>query len=393
MSKINDLIKELCPNGVIYKKYGDVFEIKTGKGITTKEATDDGLYPIISGGTTPMGYYHSYNRDENIVTVSRVGANAGYVNFITEKFYLNDKCFSIIPKDEFVKCFIPKYIYHYTKNIENKIMELQSEGGVPTINTQKVSNLLMPMLPIDVQLEIINILDKFCELESELESELEARKNQYEFWRGTIISNSNGKDGKLIELLSGPITDGPHTTPKFVSDGIPFVSASAVHEGKIHLKDAQGFITKEFDNECSRKYKPRKWDVYMVKSGSTTGKVAIVDIDADFNIWSPLAAMRTDNEITSRYLYHLLQTKDVQEQVRNRMSHGSQPNLSMRVLEQFDIKIPTLEEQYCIVNILDKFDKLINDISEGLPAEIELRRKQYEYYRNKLLSFEVYNDE
>ena len=113
-----------------------------------------------------------------------------------------------------------------------------------------------------------------------------------------------------------------------------------------------------------------------------------VDIDADFNIWSPLAAMRTDNEITSRYLYHLLQTKDVREQVRNRMSHGSQPNLSMRVLEQFDVKIPTLEEQHCIVNILDKFDKLINDISEGLPAEIELRRKQYEYYRNKLLNFE-----
>ena len=126
----------------------------------------------------------------------------------------------------------------------------------------------------------------------------------------------------------------------------------------------------------------------MVKSGSTTGKVAIVDIDADFNIWSPLAAMRTDNEITSRYLYHLLQTKDVREQVRNRMSHGSQPNLSMRVLEQFDVKIPTLEEQHCVVNILDKFDKLINDISEGLPAEIELRRKQYEYYRNKLLNFE-----
>ena len=75
------------------------------------------------------------------------------------------------------------------------------------------------------------------------------------------------------------------------------------------------------------------------------------------------------------------------------MTHRSQPNLSMRVLEQFDIKIPTLEEQHCIVNILDKFDKLINDISEGLPAEIELRRKQYEYYRNKLLSFEVYNDE
>ena len=207
-------------------------------------------------------------------------------------------------------------------------------------------------------------------------------------FNGKVISSSDGRNGKLIELLSEPVTDGPHTTPQLVSEGIPFISASAVHEGKIHLEDAQGFITKEFDAECSKKYKPKKWDVYMVKSGSTTGKVAIVDIDDDFNIWSPLAAMRTNNEITSRYLYHLLQTKEIQEQVQNRMSHGSQPNLSMRVLEQFDVKIPTLKEQERIVNVLDKFDALVNDITVGIPAEIELRRQQYDYYRNKLLNFE-----
>lgn len=395
MSKVNDLMKELCPNGV--KKYTikDICLVTRGRVISKMELQEKaGEYPVYSSQTLNNGVFgkiNSYDFDGEYVQWTTDGANAGSIFYRNGKFSVTNVCGLLKIKDEYLNKIRTDYLAYALT------MESKKYVNYATSNPKLMSNVMADMTvlipPLEVQEEIVRILDKFAELEAELEVELEARKNQYEFWRGTIISNSNGKDGKLIELLSGPITDGPHTTPKFVSEGIPFISASAVHEGKIHLKDAQGFITKEFDNECSRKYKPRKWDVYMVKSGSTTGKVAIVDLDADFNIWSPLAAMRTDNEITSRYLYHLLQTKDVQEQVRNRMSHGSQPNLSMRVLEQFDIKIPTLEEQHCIVNILDKFDKLINDISEGLPAEIELRRKQYEYYRNKLLSFEVCNDE
>ena len=395
MSKVNDLMKELCPNGV--KKYTikDICLVTRGRVISKMELQEKaGEYPVYSSQTLNNGVFgkiNSYDFDGEYVQWTTDGANAGSIFYRNGKFSVTNVCGLLKIKDEYLNKIRTDYLAYALT------MESKKYVNYATSNPKLMSNVMADMTvlipPLEVQEEIVRILDKFAELEAELEVELEARKNQYEFWRGTIISNSNGKDGKLIELLSGPITDGPHTTPKFVSEGIPFISASAVHEGKIHLKDAQGFITKEFDNECSRKYKPRKWDVYMVKSGSTTGKVAIVDLDADFNIWSPLAAMRTDNEITSRYLYHLLQTKDVQEQVRNRMSHGSQPNLSMRVLEQFDIKIPTLEEQHCIVNILDKFDKLINDISEGLPAEIELRRKQYEYYRNKILSFEVCNDE
>lgn len=296
MSRINELIKELCPNGVIYKKYGDVFEIKTGKGITTKEATDDGLYPIISGGTTPMGYYHSYNRDENIVTVSRVGANAGYVNFITEKFYLNDKCFSIIPKDEFVKCFIPKYIYHYTKNIENKIMELQSEGGVPTINTQKVSNLLMPMLPIDVQLEIITVLDKF----GELEAELEARKNQYEFWRGKIINMYDSKNIKLSDMAK--IYDGTHSTPNYQENGIPFISVENIS----NIYGTNKFISKE--DYKKYKIKPEINDVFMTRIG-TIGKCSVFEKQIDLAYYVSLALIRPNTEIIlPKYLKYVIES-------------------------------------------------------------------------------------
>ena len=188
-------------------------------------------------------------------------------------------------------------------------------------------------------------------------------------------------------MLCQPITDGPHTTPTLVKEGIPFISATAVYDGKIHLNDAKGFISKDFDLECCKKYKPQKNDVFMVKSGSTTGKVAYVDTDIRFNIWSPLAAMRTNKNNSSRFLYHLLQTSNIQKQVQEKMSHGSQPNLSMRVLESFSVTIPSLEQQNKIASILDKLDTICNDIFSGLPAEIEARQKQYEYYRDKLLTF------
>ena len=189
-------------------------------------------------------------------------------------------------------------------------------------------------------------------------------------------------------MLCQPITDGPHTTPSFADKGIPFISVDSIWNGRIHFENMRGYITEEFDLECCKKYKPQMHDVYMVKSGSTTGKVAYVDTDERFNIWSPLAAMRVNDNNSSRYLYHLLQTKRIQEMVRVKASHGSQPNLGMRELEKFEVSIPPLDEQLRLVEILDRFDALCNNITQGLPAEIEARRKQYEYYRDKLLTFQ-----
>ena len=191
----------------------------------------------------------------------------------------------------------------------------------------------------------------------------------------------------MIDLLIQPITDWPHITPKFVEEWIPFISASAINNWRINFSDAQWYITKEFDAECSKKYKPKCNDVFMVKSWSTTWKVWFVEDDTDFNIWSPLAAMRTKSRTSARFLFHLLQTTYIQNQVIQKMSQWSQPNLSMRVLEQFDVPIFTDDQQKAIVYILDNFDKLANDLSEWLPAEITLRQQQYEYYRDKLLDF------
>jgi type I restriction enzyme S subunit len=191
MNKIEELIAQHCPNGVKFKTLGDTCVIKTGKGITKNDGSDTALYPIISGGKEPMGYYHNFNRLENTITISRVGANAGYVSFINTKFYLNDKCFSIVPKEEYECQINTKFIFYFLKENEYCITGLQSEGGVPTINTTKISKLFIPIPPLPIQKEIVNILDKFKALEAELEAELEARKKQYEFYRNKLLSFSD----------------------------------------------------------------------------------------------------------------------------------------------------------------------------------------------------------
>lgn len=197
MENIEQMIKRLCPGGIEYSKLGEVCEIKTGKGITKKDAENSGDFPIISGGITPMGYFHIFNREANVVTVSRVGANAGWVGYMTRKFYLNDKCFSVIPKGTNFNQISPKFLYYYLKQNEQILISLQSEGGVPTINTQKVGSIDLPIPPLEIQNRIVEVLDKMTELETELEAELEARKQQYEYYRNKLLTFNEVVGGVL----------------------------------------------------------------------------------------------------------------------------------------------------------------------------------------------------
>ena len=165
---------------------------------------------------------------------------------------------------------------------------------------------------------------------------------------------------KLLDLLSQPVSDGPHETPDLVEEGIPFISVDAIVDNKIDFNRKRGYITEEYDLECRKKYSPQRDDVYLVKSGATVGKVAIVETDERFNIWSPLAAMRTNKELMlPNYLYFYLQLKDVQDEIYEKSIGGTQPNLSMRVLEQFNIRVPHIDEQEKISDALNNLDNLI----------------------------------
>ena len=168
------------------------------------------------------------------------------------------------------------------------------------------------------------------------------------------------KQRKVLDLLIQPITDGPHETPKLVEEGVPFISVDAIVDNKIDFNRKRGNISEEYDELCCKKYKPQFHDVYLVKSGSTVGKVAIVETTDRFNIWSPLAAMRCGEKTYPYFLYDLLQTKDLQAQVADKASNGTQPNLSMRELEKFPVSVPSnLEEQKKIGDYFRNLDHLI----------------------------------
>lgn len=166
---------------------------------------------------------------------------------------------------------------------------------------------------------------------------------------------------ELIDVLKQHITDGPHETPKIMKEGIPFISVEAIVNNKIDFKRKRGYISNEYNEKCNQKYKPQKNDVYLVKSGSTVGKTAIVETNIPFNIWSPLAALRPNNATSPYFLFYLLQTDNLQSQVINKSKGGTQPNLSMRLLEHFKIFVPNnIDYQTQIARLLINVDKIIS---------------------------------
>ena len=279
-----------------------------------------------------------------------------------------------------------KYIYYIFK--ENKCLFVKKAKAnsvkLPQLTVGDTDNYLIPLPSIKVQEEIVEILDSFTNLIDALNEELSLRQKQFEYYREKLLTfDKNAHKKRIIDLLIQPITDGPHETPTFVEKGIPFISAEAIVDNKINFSKKRGFISNEYNDLCCKKYKPKVGDVYMVKSGSTVGKVAILEDKMQFNIWSPLAALRVNDSCLPKYLYYLLLSRNIQEQIKQKCSKGSQPNLSMRVLERFEINVVNYRIQQSIVEKLDAFESLISSLKE----EIALRQKQYEYYREKLLTF------
>lgn len=196
---------------------------------------------------------------------------------------------------------------------------------------------------------------------------------------------------KVLFGLSMPITDGPHTTPELFDAGVPFVSAEAIScgNGGIDFSHIRGYISEDFYLECCKKYIPQKDDIFMIKSGATTGRVSIVDTNERFTIWSPLAVFRANsNKLFPKYLFYSLQADYFQKQVEFGWTFGTQQNIGMRTLEQLKVCYPPILEQQEIADYLDKkyseIDSLIAS-KEKFITELESYKKSliYEYVTGK----------
>ncbi len=190
-----------------------------------------------------------------------------------------------------------------------------------------------------------------------------------EHWGNTSIKN----------VLEIPITDGPHTTPELIDEGVPFISAEAIKNGKIDFDKRRGNISEQDYELFSKKYIPKVNDIYMVKSGATTGNVAKLDVDMKFTIWSPLAVFRANvNKVIPEFLHLYLQSSNLRNAVEVSWSYGTQQNIGMGVLSNLNISLPTLSEQTQIANFLDHQTTIIDDLigqKEKLIALLKEKRQ------------------
>lgn len=254
-----------------------------------------------------------------------------------------------------------------------------------------------------VQSRIANYLDKKVEKINELIQVQEDTIVKFEEYKQSVITYSVTKGlnidcdmrhsgyeivgeipfnwgvTKVRRLLSMAITDGPHETPTFQETGIPFLSAEAIKNDKLDFEKIRGYISEDDYLKYSEKYIPRVNDIYMVKSGATTGNIAQVEKDIKFTIWSPLAVFRCNDLVHHRYLFYSLKSDTFKRQVENKWSYGTQQNIGMRVLETLLVPYGSIDKQIEIAEFLDKITQEINQLIQIKKDKIE---KLHEYKKS-----------
>lgn len=391
MSKLQELTQELCPNGVEYKKMGDMISIYTGTQFNKRDMSTEGRYPVINGGVNPSGYIEEYNEDLDTITISQGGASAGYVSWQEEKFWAGAHCYVIRPSNVNL---LNRYLYFFLKNQEDYLRQMQHGAGIPALSRKKVQALEIPIPPLEVQEEIVKILDRFAEYAAELQAELQARQEQYEFYRDKLLSFNNINKGgghasvtwmKMSEI--GRFIRGNGLQKKdFTESGVP-----CIHYGQIYTHYGTfASKTKSFVNEDTAKRckKAHSGDlIFATVSENIEDVCKCVAWLGDDEICISGDSLAFYHNQNPKYLAYYFQTTVFADYKRTRVTGTKVIRLHQSKLEQFVIPIPSLAEQQHIVDILNRFETLTNDLAQGLPAEINAVHEQYKYYRNRLLSF------
>ena len=379
MSEIKKLIERLCPDGVEYIELGVIAQVIRGERITKRDLVEDGEYPVMSGGVSYFGRYTNYNREANTITVAQYGS-AGYVSFIKEKFWANDVCYSVLPSERLNN----KYCYYVLCNLQNTLYSLTTKAIPDCLPKEKLTSLEIPVPPIEVQSKIVEILDNF----TELEAELEARRKQYEYYRDNLFCKSTDikKIGDLTKVFSCPRV----FRNQWKKSGIPFWRSSDVMSYHNGVKNPRGevYISQSLYLELSRKSERiEKGDLLVTGGGSIGMPYLKMDDNPLFVKDADLICIKRCDSFIPSYLYHFFFTTEFRTYLKKITHDATIAHYTINQIKDTPIPIPPLSEQQRIVSILDRFEALTTDLQSGLPAEIEARRKQYEYYREKLLTF------
>ena len=356
---------------VEWKKLGEVCKVLRGKRLTKSQLNEEKGYPVLHGGSTPMGYYEEFNRKANTTVVVNTG-NAGSVFFYDKEFWSSDACFSLYPD----KMIIDKFLYLYVYGCERILKSKIRAGAMPTIDSKAVEDLIIPVPSLPEQERIVGILDTFTASIDNLKEQIAERRKQYEHYRDQLL-DLEGKSGVEMKTLGdvGEICMCKRIMKDQTSDKgeIPFFKIGTFG-GK-----ADAYIARNLFEEYKTKFSyPKKGDI-LISAAGTIGRSVIFDgEDAYFQDSNIVWIANDEMFVTNRYLYYFYQ------KATWKTDGGTIKRLYNYNLKNTGMPVPSLSEQQRIVSILDTFEASITN----LEAQLREREKQYEYYRNKLLTFE-----
>lgn len=395
MSRLEELIQQLCPNGVEYRPFGDMATIVRGasprpiKNFITTHA--DGVNWIKIGDVKPGSKYITDTAEKITLAGAKKSRLVKEGDFILSNSMsfgrpyimkiegcIHDGWLAI---SNFKRYFIADFLYHLLNSNQYQYVMKQKAsfgGAVQNLNADIVRELMMPVVPMEVQRKIVQILDQFTELTTELVAELTARKKQYAYYRDELLMHSKEATWMTLGDIGNVCMCKRIMKAETSSEGdVPFFKIGTFG------KRADAYISQEKFDEYRQKYSfPKKGDV-LISAAGTIGRTVIYDGEPAYYQDSNIVWLDNDEtKVLNKYLFYYYQLQPWAVSTGGTIARLYNDNIS-----KAKIAVPSLEEQYRIISVLDRFDAISNDLTSGLPAEIEARRKQYEYYRDKLLTF------
>ena len=409
MSKLDELIKELCPNGVEYKRLGEVIHRHSEKPKNTNiklvytVSKDYGIIESLEywkkANSEKTVNYQMYSEDtsnynvirKNMFAYNPARLNIGSIGCLLEKQEgLLSPMYVIFKIDE--TQLLPRYVLYYLKS--PKILALidskKENGARFRFDFKNWNRIFIPVPPLEIQKEIVRILDNFLDIISELIKELTARKKQYSWYRDYFLKFENKiKIVKLGELFD--FKNGINKEKSSFGKGTPIINYVNVYKkNKIYFEDLQNLVETTSD-ELTR-YKVKRGDVFFTRTSETIEEIGFTSVlleDIENCVFSGflLRARPLTDLLLPEYCAYCFSTSSIRNAIIRKSTYTTRALINGTSLSQIEIPLPPLEVQKRIVEVLDNFEKICNDLNIGLPAEIEARQKQYEFYRNFLLTF------
>ena len=384
---IDRLVAELCPDGVEYRPLGELlgYEQPTKYLVSSKDYDDSYPTPVLTAGKTfILGYT---NEAEGIYPASKEEPVIIFDDFTTAFKWVE---FPFKAKSSAMKMLTLKSgtdsLFKYVYYAMQCIVYNSSDHARQWIS--KYSNIEVPVPPLEIQEAIVEILDKFTNLEAELEAELEARTLQYEYYRDSLLASFSEPAVKFYSIEELFTTRNGYTPSKSNSSywengTVPWFRMEDIRENGGVLSEALQSV----HESALKKGGMFPAGSIIVATSATIGEHALINVDflcnQRFTVLTPKEEFKS--LLLPKFLYYYSFVLD--RWCLSNTTQSSFASVDMKRFKKFEFPLPSLEEQQRIVDILDRFDALTSSLSEGLPAELAARRSQYEYYRDQLLTF------